>query len=134
MFRASVSLPPPHSQGRTSLLKGPPALGGIRIYKLDISDLILGDIPDWKASALDKSPRFCDDYGDESQWFLGYLIVVEPHLADLEVHLASGPRISCFCRFAYFFQNSFPALWVPSKLLLSLSRPRSMARSFVSFL
>lgn len=50
--------PRPPPQGRTSLLKGPPVLGGIGVSKLDYSDLISGGIPDWKTSALDKGPFF----------------------------------------------------------------------------
>lgn len=49
------------------MLKGPPALDGIRISNSDISDFISGHIPDWKASVLDKDPLSSDDYGDKSQ-------------------------------------------------------------------
>lgn len=53
---------------RTVLLKGPPALVGIRIFNLDISDFISGHIPDWKASVLDKGPLSSDNYANKSQW------------------------------------------------------------------
>jgi hypothetical protein len=51
---------------RTVLLKGPPALSGIRISNLDISDFISGHIPDWKTSVLDKGPLSSDN--NKSQW------------------------------------------------------------------